>query len=128
LIDRYGYRNVVDGVAVRTEVRDPFLGFQPWERNAIEVPIKGRFQADKEPFRPNPPATDDAPAGEYVVGIPTDVDPPVEFPQYLIGSMGAVFWKDPMPVAKGAKYRYLIVRFDDRGEIRAVIPTNPVQH
>jgi len=43
-------------------------------------------------------------------------------------SNSMVWWVDPMPVAKGAKYQYIIVHFTKRGEISRVIPTNQVQH
>jgi hypothetical protein len=36
--------------------------------------------------------------------------------------------KDPLPVIAGAKYRHLIVTFTSDGEIRRVIPLEPVQH
>lgn len=37
-----------------------------------------------------------------------------------------LFIKDTQPVIQGASYRYLIVRFDDKGEIVQVIPLNTV--
>jgi len=37
-----------------------------------------------------------------------------------------LYVKDTQPVIEGAKYRYLVVRYDDRGEIAQVIPLSPV--
>ena len=53
---------------------------------------------------------------------------PVKFPntEYLKGINTLMCWVDPMPVAKGARYQYLIVHFNERGEINRVIPTNYV--
>jgi hypothetical protein len=48
-------------------------------------------------------------------------------PHYADDANNYIFVLDRMPVIRGAKYQYLIVRFDKRGEIRDVIPVNPVQ-
>jgi hypothetical protein len=39
-----------------------------------------------------------------------------------------IFVKDSLPVTQGAKYRHLIVQFEVRGEIKRIIPLQPVQH
>ena len=57
-----------------------------------------------------------------VLGIPAQ-HPDTE---YLKGCDTLMCWVDPMPVAKGARYQYLIVHFNERGEIDRVIPTNYV--
>ncbi len=128
LIDRIGKRTINEGASIFSRILDPFLGFQRWEQNAIAVPIKGFFDATKEPFTPAPADDQPAPGGSYVVGLPDNVIAPQVLPPYLTNSEGAIFWKDPMPVGSGARYRYLVVCFDEQGEIRTVIPTNPVQH
>jgi hypothetical protein len=56
----------------------------------------------------------------------TTTEPPV--PPYLEGATGIIVAKDLLPVIEGAKYQHLIVRFDDRGEIKQVIPLQPIQH
>ena len=43
---------------------------------------------------------------------------------YLDRCNASVYWVDPLPVARGARYQYLIVHFTERGEIDRVIPTN----
>lgn len=40
----------------------------------------------------------------------------------------SLWLRDPQPVAKGARYQYLLVHFDERGEIQRITPTNLVQH
>jgi hypothetical protein len=37
------------------------------------------------------------------------------------------FLKDTQPVVRGARYRYLLVRFRDNGEIAEVIPTTEME-
>ncbi len=56
----------------------------------------------------------------------TTTEPPV--PPYFEGATGIIVAKDLLPVIEGAKYQHLIVRFDDRGEIKQVIPLQPIQH
>jgi hypothetical protein len=42
------------------------------------------------------------------------------------GMIYDIFAMDTQPVIRGASYRYLIVQFDERGELRRVIPTDVV--
>jgi hypothetical protein len=48
-------------------------------------------------------------------------------PQYLKNCDGLIMVIDRLPVIEGSHYQYLLVHFDDRGEVERVIPTNIVQ-
>jgi hypothetical protein len=108
LIDRisYGYQ----GGSLR--LKDPFFRLVAFNDDTplIQVPVDGTFnRTNREAYT---------------------VDQASKYPNipYLKGMNSLVWWIDPMPVAEGAKYQYLIVHFTKRGEIDRIIPTNPVQH
>lgn len=116
LIDRLTYQNDRPG---ERRIRDPFFRF-------VE---KGSL----------PDATDSN--GNPLFGLPvggtfsrTLANTVLDLPEqhldlpYLKPFQHLMFWVDPMPVVKNARYQYLTVHFDDRGEIERVIPTNTVQH
>ena len=114
LIDRIAYKDHEGSVAVdpHREIRDPFFRFRSAlgtneGQQPYDVPVQGTFQREM----------DEAALGQ-----------PVKFPntEYLKGINTLMCWVDPMPVAKGARYQYLIVHFNERGEIDRVIPTNYV--
>ncbi len=111
LIDRMAWRVVVNEENERAyQVRDPFFNFfESRLVSQINVPVAGGW-------------TDESPP---TLGPPFSASPT---PRYLEGATGLIFLNDPLPVAQGAKYRHLIVQFDDRGEIRRVIPIEPIQH
>jgi len=110
LIDRLAYGYL--GGAIK--IKDPFFRLVAFNSEAdpvelLSVPVEGTFHRDGSGF-----TVDRANKWRSV--------------PYLNGSNSMVWWVDPMPVAKGAKYQYLIVHFTKRGEISRVIPTNQVQH
>lgn len=126
LIDRMAYQNVRldwQGASIDAfRVTDPFFVFQPYEQssNYLEVPLTGKFSRNNSTFG---------------IGIPMANSPS---PAYLdlssseypdVAEQDSTIWvRDALPAAKGATYQYLIVAFDDRGEIDRVIPTNVVEH
>jgi hypothetical protein len=71
----------------------------------------------------------------YTNGVPYAVihDPFVVYEGYRINfastsvSLIAGYLKDTTPVIRGARYRYLIARFQSDGEIAEVIPTNEIE-
>lgn len=114
LIDRIAYKDHDGGVAAGgyREIRDPFFRFKSITgatpgQEPYQVPVQGTFCRDLQ---------------GTVLGIPAQ-HPDTE---YLKGCDTLMCWLDPMPVAKGARYQYLIVHFNERGEIDRVIPTNYV--
>lgn len=110
-IDRISYRRQVFGVAVR----DPFVAFLPFDED-LPLPLVGTFDATL-------PGAFDSTGSGYTVGDASSLS---LRPPYLVGVNHAMVWKDPMPAARGALYRYLLVQFDADGEIKRIIPTNPV--
>jgi hypothetical protein len=116
LIDRITYQDAKLGERI---LRDPFFRFMdkrnlpdttsPSGTPAFHLPMGGTFSRSLEG---------------------TVLGDPIQFPSvpYLRDFRNLMFWVDPMPVARGAKYQYLIVHFTDRGEVERVIPTNAVQH
>lgn len=111
LIDRMSWRRVEDDKGGRAfEIRDPYFHFfEGRGQTPFNLPVSGGW--------------DDVNLPE--LGPPLAVSPP---PPYLEEATGFIFLNDLLPVAVGAKYRYLLVQFDDRGEIKRVIPLEPVQH
>jgi hypothetical protein len=109
LIDR------ISGIYVKSEkeegyqVYDPFLLFVGSAQTNIRVPFSGPWNDNKPPVLDFPYSTTNRPA-------------------YLENSTGLIFVKDTLPVTVGAKYRHLIVQFEERGEIKRIIPLQPVQH
>jgi len=110
LLDRIGYKESGNGFRI---LRDPFFRFIPF--NAISVgspyylPVGGTFSRNLQ---------------NAVIANPNQH---ANVP-YLKDYDTMVCWVDPMPVARGASYQYLIVHFTPRGEIDRVIPTNVVKH
>jgi hypothetical protein len=95
----------------RYVVRDPFFLFLPGEHlPGGGVPVDGTFSR-------NPSVT---------LGRPDNM-PDSTRPHYADKRNNYIFVLDRMPVIRSAQYQYLVVRFDERGEIRDVIPVNPVQ-
>ncbi len=109
MIDRISWKKL----STRYEVRDPYLTFQPLAGGPpviFPIPISGAWDDLNTPLTGNPD----------VGGAPR--------PRYLDDATGLIFLKDVLPVIAGAKYRHIIVCFDEDREIRRVIPLNPVQH
>lgn len=93
-------------------LRDPYI--VPVSFGEVAVPVTGVFDVD------DPQEVD---AGlELVPSVPSG-----QLPAYLGNSTHGLYWVDHMPVIEGAAYRYLIVQFSANGEIRRIIPTNPVE-
>jgi hypothetical protein len=110
LIDRISYRSFDDGKDKGFEIRDPFLLFIPFSpQSFLELPVSGNWSDAIAPTTANP----------------ATIDPR---PDYLTDATGAIFLRDTLPVIQGCKYRYLITQFDSRGEIKRVIPVQPLQH
>jgi len=111
LIDRMSWRLVDDDKTGRAyEILDPYLQFfESRNRTPFDLPV----------------------AGEWDDRTPPVLEQPLTFtpaPAYLGNATGFIFLNDLLPVTTGAKYRHLIVQFDERGEIKRVIPLDPVQH
>lgn len=109
LIDR------ISGVYVKSlkeegyQLFDPFLLFVASAQSSIQVPYSGTWTDSVMPSLNYP---------DILVNRPT----------YLKNSTGMIFVKDTLPVTQGAKYRHLVVQFEERGEIKRIIPLEPVQH
>ena len=88
---------------------DPFLLFVNSAQSNIQVPYSGTWTDTVMPSLNYP---------DILVNRPT----------YLKNSTGMIFVKDTLPVTQGAKYRHLVVQFEERGEIKRIIPLEPVQH
>ena len=113
----------------------PLLDRMSWRR--VDDPKQGLFYQLNDPWfdivslsfgnsgLPLPVAngwSDDDPPTVHTL---TNIDP---LPPYLRDATGLILLNDPLPVTIGARYRHLIVQYDDRGEIKRVIPLEPVQH
>lgn len=110
LIDRMSWQHSVNSGTGQDYhfLRDPFFMVLPFN-NAMPIPVGGDWSASASPTLANPNTLN-------------------SLPVYLEGATGMLLLKDPLPVTVGAKYRHLIVRFDERGEIKNVIPLESVQH
>jgi hypothetical protein len=109
LLDRMSWKSIPDGKdGFRFTIVEPFFTFQRFSE-AFPIPIAGAWDDKHLPTLGQPAA---AP----------------ETTTYLEGATGMILAKDPLPVIAGAKYRHLIVTFTSDGEIRRVIPLEPVQH
>jgi len=112
LIDRITYGKRATSTITTKLLHDPFFRFIDFGRahtNTIyDVPISGKFSKDTAKFNVGN-------AGDNAAALP-----------YLNSGDTLLWWVDPMPVTKGARYQYLIVTFTKRGEINCVIPTNYV--
>lgn len=111
MIDRMAWRFVRDEKTGNAyEIRDPYFHFfESRGQTPFNLPVSGGWTDE------NPP----------LLGPPLAADPA---PPYLEAATGFIFLNDLLPVAQGAKYRHLIVQFDRRGELRRVIPIEPIQH
>tara|TARA_B110000908_G_scaffold172773_1_gene243047 strand:- start:25332 stop:28787 length:3456 start_codon:yes stop_codon:yes gene_type:complete len=105
LIDRIAYQDILPD----RKIRDPFFRFINVSSTLpqYQIPVMGGFSRD-----PAKSLLVTGSAGAYAT-LP-----------YLKDCNSLLYWVDPMPVAHEAKYQYLIVHFDPRGEIDRVIPTN----
>jgi hypothetical protein len=110
LLDRmsWAYEAATEKNPARYSIREPFFIFHPIN-NLMPLPVAGGW-------------TDGTPPQ---LGNPLQVNPP---PAYAERATGMILLKDPLPVTLGAKYRHLIVQFDGRGEIKQVLPLDPIQH
>ena len=104
-IDRISHGQNLSGFSVR----DPFLAFLPINAS-LPLPLTGTFRTD---------------GTGYTVGNVLGMLGSTR-PLYVRNFTHALVWKDPMPAARGARYRYLMVQFDADGEIKRILPTNPV--
>ncbi|MCF7733528.1 MAG: hypothetical protein K9N23_17700 [Akkermansiaceae bacterium] len=109
LIDRISWKYVDGKGPPGYVVRDPFFLFFPISQSPFMIPFAGDWTEDTPPTLANPEATSNR-------------------PPYLEAATGLIFVKDPLPVIQGAKYRHLLVQFEERGEIKRIIPIQPVQH
>ncbi len=105
LIDRITYKTKGQSL----EVNDPFFlfpttTFDPYQ---VRIPIAGTFERD----------------GTFDTEVLTEQGSP---PDYLKGCNGIMLVLDRLPVIQGRSYQYLLVHFDNRGEVERVIPTNIV--
>ena len=91
------------------ELRDPWFRLLNVRESGIPVPVSGGWSDE------NPPN----------VAAPSNL---TSLPPYLEDMTGLLLLADPLPVTLGARYRYLITQFDERGEINRVIPIDPIQH
>jgi hypothetical protein len=108
LIDRISWKYVKSDKGDSYQIYDPFLLIISHPDLNLALPFSGAWD-DKE-----------SPA----LGFPNAPSPP----PYLQGTTGSILLKDPLPVIIGAKYRHLIVQFEPRGEIKRIIPLQPVEH
>jgi hypothetical protein len=110
LLDRMSWNFINDPEkgGTRYQFNEPYFHILNY-RNQIELPVAGNWSDSATP----------------TLGDPGSGDP---LPPYLEGTSGMILVKDPLPVTIGAKYRHIIVKFDNRGEIQRVIPLDPVQH
>ncbi|MCW1886811.1 hypothetical protein OKA04_18875 [Luteolibacter flavescens] len=110
LLDRMSWRRVTFGKDPGIQLSDPFFRVVNLREN-YNIPLAGPWTDTVLPTIGNP-ITSGLARPPY---IPADVT-------------AAILVDDPLPVIEGARYRHLIVTFTERGEIRNVIPLEPVQH
>jgi hypothetical protein len=107
LIDRIGHADNGGSILIR----DKFFRFVGWvgeDPPWAEVPIGGTYSRSGQ---------------NLVLGQAVQHASTVP---YLERGNSSIYWVDPLPVVRGARYQYLIVHFTERGEIDRVIPTNYV--
>jgi hypothetical protein len=109
-IDRMSWR-VGDGKGGGKgfEIRDPWFRFTSRGDFSGPIPVAGAWDEKQKP----------------TLAFPANL---TDLPPYLEGNTGLIFLVDPLPVAVGARYRHLIVQYDDRGEILRVLPLDAIQH
>lgn len=122
LIDRIGHVEDPDKKD-NLLVRDPLFVFHPYSRrtpSSLPVPGAGVFSRDPATFQTFIPSDGSLQSVEYLNFGPNpagkDIHPT------------GIWLRDPVPTTEGAKYQYLLVHFNPRGEIKQIIPTNSVQH
>ncbi|MFT4548413.1 MAG: hypothetical protein ACI9UA_002439 [Pseudoalteromonas tetraodonis] len=106
LIDRLTYKETPGFY----QINDPFFIFPTTTLNPhnVRIPTFGIFKRD----------------GGFNTAI---LNSQIILPNYLKDCHGLYVWTDRLPVVSGALYQYLLVHFDERGEVTRVIPTNTVQ-
>lgn len=109
LIDRISWKPYDEGKGHGYVIRDPFLLFVSTSQSGFQIPFSGDWNDTMLP----------------VLDAPSSTDNP---PPYLDSATGLILLKDPLPVIQGANYRYLIVQFKERGEIKRIIPLQSIQH
>jgi len=110
LIDRMSWRQAGDKDGKDFyEIRDPWFRFLDGRFSSVPIPVSGIWNSQRQPD----------------LGIPANLTNP---PPYLEDFTGMILLCDLLPVTVGARYRHLLVQFDARGEIKRVIPLDPVQH
>ncbi len=111
LLDRISWRFIRTEEEEYFEIRDPYFRFyQLGSQENFELPVRGSWTDESPPELGEPSGS-----GQNT-------------PPYLQRATGLVLLNDVLPVTLGAKYRHLIVQFDGRGEIKRVIPLDPIQH
>lgn len=108
LLDRMSWRKELFGKDIGYRINDPYFLYLSLHGD-IGIPLSGEWDDTHVPLV--------APPGDLT-----------GWPSYVGDANAMVLVRDPLPVIAGAKYRHLIVRFTKRGEIRHVIPIDPVQH
>ena len=108
LLDRISWVSAPFGKDPGYRINDPYFQFLPLT-TGLPIPVSGAWDAATLPITGNPSTTP-------------------EIPPYLEDATGMILANDPLPVISGSKYRHLIVCFTERGEIRRVLPLEPVQH
>lgn len=106
LIDRISWNG--DAEKGTCTIRDPFIAVLPLMAQ-LPLPVSGDWTTSVSP----------------VTASPTTFAP---LPPYLQGATAMMLLNDPLPVTTGAKYRHILTQFDASGEIKRVIPLDPVQH
>jgi hypothetical protein len=109
LIDRISWRYENDEKQPGYHISDPFLTFVASAQPTINVPFSGNWDNNTLPTLAPPSQA-------------------ANRPLYLESNTGLILLNDPLPVTVGAKYRHLLVQFQGRGEIKRIIPLQPVQH
>lgn len=110
LIDRISWRYDDKAVPPAYVIRDPYLQFFPYDKKnnlPFALPVSGQWNDATAPLTSNL------------------LNPQ---PPYLENTTGLILLRDLLPITQGAKYRHIIVQYDSKGEIRRVIPLNPIQH
>lgn len=111
-LDRMSWRSEVDRDTGLNnyEIRDPYFKFFDERILPLSAPVAGGW-TDSDPPE---------------VQLLANYNP---LPPYLEDYSGLIVLYDLLPVTQGARYRHLIVQFDEkRGEITRVIPLDPIQH
>ncbi|MGJ8726069.1 MAG: hypothetical protein ACSHYB_16050 [Roseibacillus sp.] len=126
LMDRMAYQttkiNTEFGILDVFQTNDPFFVFHPYDNTSdqLTVPVAGIFSRDNNTFGTGLPVPNSA-SPPYLDVSATLFDRTQE--------RDSTIWvRDTVPAVSGASYQYLLVAFDERGEIDRVIPTNVAKH